>query len=149
MNRRGQFFLIVLLCSTAVWPQDDGKTLTQEEAKKLKNPVPYSRASLAKGRVLFPRSCATCHGTDGKAQLDVVADATDLTVPKGYKHGSSDGEMYRSIRDGAGANLQMPPFKSQFKEEDLWNLVNYIRSLGPEDQRPQLQPDDAKESKKQ
>jgi hypothetical protein len=34
----------------------------------------------------------------------------------------------------------MPPFKSQFqKEEDLWHLVNFIRSLWPESMRPKLQ----------
>jgi hypothetical protein len=33
----------------------------------------------------------------------------------------------------------MPPFKSQIqKEEDIWHLVNFIRSLWPEPMRPKL-----------
>jgi mono/diheme cytochrome c family protein len=46
--------------------------------------------------------------------------------------------MFRSIRDGAGAS--MPAFKTQLRsEEDMWHLVNYIRSLWPESARPPLQ----------
>ena len=145
----GSCFLVVLLSSTVVFAQDRDK-LSRDDAKKLKNPVPYTKKSLTQGRNLFVRTCATCHGTDGKAELDVVADATNLTTPKLYKSGTSDGEIYRSIRDGAGANLTMPPFKSHFaKEDDTWHLVNFIRSLMPEDTRPALQPDDTTFNKKQ
>lgn len=116
------------------------RRLTSEEARALKNPVPYTRASIARGRILYANDCTGCHGNDGKAQVDVIADATDLTEPKLWKSGITEGEIYRSIRDGAG--ISMPPFKSQIrKSEDLWHLVNYIRSLWPEAQRPKLQPE--------
>ena len=111
--------------------------LSVEDAKKLKNPVPYTKKSVAAGRNIFVRRCTACHGMDGKAMVDVVADATDLTSPKLWKSGTSDGEILRSIRDGAGAS--MPSFKSEIRqEEDLWNLVNYVRSLWPESTRPEL-----------
>lgn len=114
--------------------------LTTEQAKKLKNPIPYSKKSIAQGRVLFGQFCTGCHGPDGKATVDVIADATDLTAPKSYRDGSSDGEIFRSIRDGQGAS--MPAFKTQLhSEEDMWNLVNFIHSLWPESMRPPLQPD--------
>lgn len=41
--------------------------------------VPYSDASVAKGCALFMSNCTTCHGNDGKSQVDVVSDATDMT----------------------------------------------------------------------
>lgn len=114
------------------------KTLTRDEAKLLKSPVPYTKASIARGRVLYTNDCTGCHGADGKAQVDVIADATDLTDPKLWKSGVTEGEIFRSIRDGAG--ISMPPFKNQIrKSEDLWSLVNFIRSLWPEAQRPKLQ----------
>jgi mono/diheme cytochrome c family protein len=139
----------VLLGSTAVWGQaGNNGPISRDDAKKLKNPVAYTQKSLTQGKTYFGRTCATCHGLDGKAQLDVVADATDLTSPKLYKSGTSDGEIYRSIRDGAGQ--AMPPFKSNFTEENLWNLVNYVRSLWPDGMRPELQADDkdSKDNKK-
>ena len=85
-------------------------------------------------------SGAVCILPNGKAQVDVVADATDLTNPKLFKSGTSEGEIFRSIRDGAGET--MPPFKTQIsKEEDFWHLVNFIRNLWPEGVRPEVQPE--------
>jgi mono/diheme cytochrome c family protein len=78
--------------------------------------------------------CISCHGKDGKAQIDVVANATNLTNPQMWKNGNEEGLIFRSIRDGAGEN--MPAFKGQFtQEEDIWNLVNFVRSLWPADRR--------------
>lgn len=112
--------------------------MSTAEAKKLKSPVPYTVSSIARGKLVFARNCTTCHGRDGKAEVDVVADATDLTSPGGFKSGTSEGEIFRSIRDGAGET--MPPFKTQITgDTDLWHLVNYIRSLWPDSMRPPLQ----------
>ena len=111
--------------------------MSSEDAKKLKNPVPFTKKSIAQGRTTFQRFCTGCHGADGKAQVDVVADATDLTSPNLYKSGTSDGEIFCSIRDGAGET--MPPFQTQITNEtDLWHLVNFIHSLWPESMRPPL-----------
>ncbi len=119
---------------------DDKKPLTTEQAQKLKNPIPYSKKSISQGRNVYMRMCVGCHGADGKATVDVVADATDLTAPKTWKSGTTDGEIFRSIRDGQSAS--MPSFATQIKgEDDLWHLVNFIRNLWPESTRPELQPD--------
>ena len=72
------------------------------------------------------------------AIVDVIANATDLTNPKAWKSGTSEGEIFRSIRDGAGE--AMPPFAEKVpKEEDLWHLVNYTRNLWPDSARPKLE----------
>ena len=117
---------------------DSDKPLTVDEAKKLKNPVPYTRKSIVAGRTTFARYCTGCHGPDAKATVDVMGDATDLTAPKTWKSGTTEGEIFRSIRDGESAS--MPAFKTQLRqEEDMWNLVNFIHSLWPESMRPQIQ----------
>jgi mono/diheme cytochrome c family protein len=137
--RPGICAIAVLLAAGGVLSQSkpDGR-LSDAEAKKLKSPVPYTKKSIAQGKTLFARACASCHGPDGKAQVDVVADATDLTAPQLYKSGASEGEIFRSIRDGAGET--MPPFKTQISpESELWHLVNFTRSLWPESERPPLQ----------
>ena len=90
------------------------------------------------GKVLYLRDCTECHGRDGKSQVDVIANATDLTDPEYWASGTSEGEVFRSIRDGAGD--AMPPFKAKVeKEEDLWHMVNFVRSLWPADARPKLE----------
>ena len=66
----------------------------------------------------------------GKALIEVVANATDLTDPSVWKNGTAEGLVFRSIRDGAG--LAMPPFKTEVAaQDDLWHLVNFVRSLWP------------------
>ena len=126
---------------TVATPQNETKPggethpVSAEAAKKLKNPVPYSKKSIGQGKIIFARNCTACHGEDGKALVDVVANATDLTSPEVFRDGTTDGEIFKSIQDGAGEG--MPAFDSQIpKEEDRWHLVNFIRSLWPESKRP-------------
>jgi cbb3-type cytochrome c oxidase subunit III len=114
--------------------------LSREDAQKMKSPVAHSKKSIDRGRAVFLQNCTSCHGENGKAEGSLIADATDLTTPSLYKSGTTEGEIFRSIRDGAGD--QMPAFKSQLgSETDIWNLVNFIRSLWPESMRPPLQDD--------
>ena len=116
---------------------DEPAKLTRDDAQKLKSPVAYSKKSIDRGRVIFLQNCTSCHGENGKAEGSLIADATDLSTPSLYKSGASEGEIFRSIRDGAGD--QMPAFKSQLgSETDIWNLVNFIRSLWPEAMRPAM-----------
>jgi len=117
---------------------------TVADAQKLKSPVPYTKKSISQGRSIYMRNCTGCHGADGKATVDVVADATDLTLPKFWKNGTTEGEIFRSIREGQGAS--MPTFKAQLPEVDIWHLVNYIRSLWPDSARPPIQEEDKSKS---
>lgn len=114
----------------------DGPALTPEAAKALKSPIPNTAKSIGRGKLLYGSlGCTDCHGTDGRALIEIVANATDLTNRSVWKNGTDEGLIFRSIRDGAG--LAMPPYKMQVTEqEDLWHLVNFIRSLWPEGQRP-------------
>ena len=33
------------------------------------------------------------------------------------------------IREGAGPKFDMKGFKSKMTEQDIWNIVNYLRSI--------------------
>lgn len=137
----------ILIAALAIASVARAQALTTEQAQKLKNPVAYSKKSITQGRSLYLRFCVGCHGNDGKATMDVVADATDLTAPKNWKSGITDGEIFRSIRDGQSAS--MPSFGTEIKvETDLWHMVNFIRNLWPESTRPALQPDPKPDSSK-
>ena len=99
--------------------------------------VPYSRESVARGRVVYLQNCQDCHGDDGKAQGSAIAVAPDLTSPDVWKYSTTDDTIFSSIRNGAGDN--MPPFGPLgpgLKDAQIWDLVNYIRSIGPESKRP-------------
>ena len=122
---------------TLVAHADETEPEEEIDYETLENPVPFTKASIGRGRVIFKRMCTECHGPDGKGQMDVIADASDLTSPKRYYNGTLVGEVYRSIREGAGTN--MPAYLDQVpKEEDLWHLVNFVLSLWPDDMQPEL-----------
>lgn len=111
------------------------KELEEVSPKDLKNPVPFSRESVKRGRNVYLRNCQDCHDHDGKSMTNVEAQATDLTLPKFWKFGTSDGEVFVTLRDGVGDN--MPPFGQVIKDEKrIWYIVNFLRSIGPKDKRP-------------
>jgi mono/diheme cytochrome c family protein len=98
------------------------------------NPTPYASASIAKGKATYLRLCPECHDDDGKALAQTLAPAADLTDPSRWKFGTSDAHLFRSIRDGAGA--AMPVFGNQLSANDIWDIVNFIRSIGPSSLQP-------------
>ena len=105
------------------------------EAQKLKNPLPSDEPSIEEGRKLYLRHCASCHGPSGKGDGSMAlaggtpANLTDET----WDHGSSDGEIFVVIRDGTSSDME--PYKDRLAEKQIWQLVNYIRSLGPKPEK--------------
>ena len=35
------------------------------------------------------------------------------------------------LRDGAGPDFVMKGLKARMTETDMWNVINYLRSIGP------------------
>ena len=95
---------------------------------------PYGAASIAHGKKHYLRLCQNCHGRDGRALDNFDFEATDLTVPEVYRYGASDGEIFWSIREGAG--LDMPAFAQKLDDLQVWEIVNFVRSIGPASEQP-------------
>lgn len=99
----------------------------------LKNPLAQNAASLGVGKKLFSTNCVACHGDTGKGDVKSAATLkpkpSDLTDAE-WKHGSSDGEIFALIRDGA-KQTSMRGYAGKLTGQELWSLVNYVRSLGP------------------
>jgi mono/diheme cytochrome c family protein len=104
------------------------------EAAAMKNPVKSTPQSIAAGKKLYDTQCATCHGASGKGDGKMAASIpdpkpSDLTDAS-WKHGSSDGEIFTLIRDGS-KGTGMRGYASRMKPEDIWNVVNYLKTLTP------------------
>jgi len=97
------------------------------EAANRVNPVKPSPESLAKGKKIYGYDCAVCHGKngDGKGEITDFKNMPDFTDPAALKN-RSDGDLYYVIDKGKG---DMPPEGARAKPDDLWNLVNYVRSF--------------------
>jgi mono/diheme cytochrome c family protein len=102
-------------------------------ARAIKNPVAATPASVTAGAAAFKKYCAFCHGVDAKGNGPLApkdSNPPDLTDAK-WDFGSADGEVYAVIANGAGPNSKMVAFKGKMPDQDLWNIINYLRSLGP------------------
>ena len=103
-------------------------------AKKIKNPVPSTPASVAAGKTTYDTFCALCHGPDAKGNgpLAPVGSNPPNLIDETWVHGSTDGEMFEMISNGPVPPIKtMAPFKGVIPDKDIWNVINYVRSLGP------------------
>jgi mono/diheme cytochrome c family protein len=96
-----------------------------------RNPFPRSAESVARGRTLFEQHCAACHGASGHGDGPAAAslatpmdDLSDLAPPPYFP----DGVV--AYRIANGKNL-MPAWKTLLSENEIWDLLNFIRSLPP------------------
>ena len=104
-------------------------------AAKRQNPVASSEASIEEGKRLFKQNCAVCHGPaghgDGPAAASLKPHPADLAMMAGHH---PDGDLARKIANGRGA---MPSWKGSLSDQQIWVLVNYIKSLGAAEAQPQ------------
>ena len=89
--------------------------------------APTDSASISGGRQLFLAKCAACHGPNGKAEVEAMANAADLTRPQFFTRGSSDTQIFNSIANGVGNG--MPPFRSELADADIWKIIAFIHSI--------------------
>lgn len=102
------------------------------EGKKLKNPVAASPDSIKAGQASFQKYCRFCHGTDAKGNGPMAPQGThpsDLTDTSKWTRGTTDGEVFMIIKEGAGPKFDMKGFKSKMTDQEMWNVVNYLRSI--------------------
>lgn len=131
MQRRTMRSLVVLFCTAAFAGLSAQQPGGSPEARKMKNPVPATPESIAAGRQTFQKYCRFCHGAEGKGDGPMAPEGThpsNLTDDT-WERGSTDGEIFAVIRDGAGPKFDMKGFKTKLTEQEMWNVVNYVRSL--------------------
>ena len=95
------------------------------EAAKVKNPVAPSKESVARGEAIYKTSCLDCHGPqgrgDGKQAKGLSKKPADLAAEL---HEYPDGDIFWKVSEG---KRPMPGFKKDLKEEQRWDVVNYLR----------------------
>ena len=100
-----------------------------DAAAKKPNPVKSSSESISAGKALWNQHCSACHGKTGmgdgskaaqlKTQPSDFSAATFQSLP--------DGSIFYMTSEGRG---DMPSFKKKLPDaNDIWDLVNFIRTL--------------------
>jgi mono/diheme cytochrome c family protein len=126
----------VVLCLTVVaWPgwwqepQQAVETKPVVDGAKLVNPVKATPNSIALGKKAYGLDCAMCHGKTGAGDGDLAGDMKlklrDYRDPESLK-AMTDGEIFTIIAKGKG---QMSGEEGRMKPTQIWNLVNYVRTL--------------------
>jgi mono/diheme cytochrome c family protein len=114
--------------------QHDEATHQHAEAAKVQNAVPSTPKSIADGATVYNRSCASCHGRtgagDGPAAKQLNPPPSNL-VDAEWKHGTNDGEIFAVVRNGI-PKTAMKGFASKMTEHEIWDVINYVRSLSPQ-----------------
>ncbi|HQV12931.1 MAG TPA: c-type cytochrome [Nitrospira sp.] len=107
--------VVVLTLAGAVLNQSDASS----DATRKTDP-------LAKGKRLFARHCAGCHGPEGKGDGYKLLgpDPANLTAPATRKQ--SDRALLATIHEG---KPNMPSWKGLLSERDIKSVLAYVRSL--------------------
>jgi mono/diheme cytochrome c family protein len=99
-----------------------------------KNPVAATPASITAGRQAYGKNCRHCHGLKGLGDgpLAPKNPKPATLIDDKWDHGPSDGEIFAVIWNGAPApKSEMKGMKGTLTEKDVWNIVNFLRSIGP------------------
>lgn len=98
------------------------------EYKTKKNPVKSDAESLAIGKTVYNKNCASCHGKtglgDGPKGKMLKTFSGDFSAAA--YHGQTDGEHFYKTKFGRG---EMPKYEGKVPDEDIWHMVNYMRTF--------------------
>ena len=96
--------------------------------KTMKNPVAKGDVSNKAGMALYNKNCASCHGKAGlgdgvkaRALKDFPGDFSGA-----FYQDQTDGEHFYKTKTGRG---EMPKYEGKISDDDIWNIVNYMRTF--------------------
>jgi copper transport protein len=110
--------------------------LVQEAEGGQVNPIAPSAESVAMGEEIYLNNCQTCHGPTG---LGDGPGGAGLNPPPAnlIQHVPlhPDWDLFDIIENGI-PDTAMPAFGGTLTEEEIWHLINYLRTLGEGGQAP-------------
>jgi mono/diheme cytochrome c family protein len=99
--------------------------------RKNVNPIAASEENIAEGKQVFGSYCTVCHGLDGQNTGVPFAATISPPVPSlasDEVQAYTDGQLKWIIENGIFPS-GMPPSKGEFSNEEMWQMVVYIRHL--------------------
>ena len=109
--------------------QETGNWTVPEEARQLENPIAPDPAVVEAGAAIYRTRCQLCHGEtgkgDGPATRAIQPAPHDVTTTE-VQERLTDGEIFYKITVG---KAPMPPMEGKLTDEEIWSLVQFIRSL--------------------
>ena len=122
------FLLGYLFLNFLFLPAQMKTFVAPKTADALVNPLKGNSPATTEGKKTYVTYCAPCHGEKGKG--DGVASAGLSKPPADHTSSvvqqQTDGAIFWKISEG---NTPMPGYKKGLSETQIWQVVNYIRTL--------------------
>lgn len=107
---------------------------------------PVTAADIAVGKKVYAESCASCHGGDLEGQPDWQRRLEDGRMPApphdetGHTWHHSDRNLFVITKGGVGAVVpgyesDMPAFEGILADDEIADVLAYIKSTWPDRQR--------------
>jgi mono/diheme cytochrome c family protein len=118
----------LIVPGTLVFAHERTGWIAPEEAKKVKNPIKATKASIQKGKSIYEKKCALCHGVkgDGKGPASAGLDPKPTNFKDSHGERMTDGEHFWKITTGKGG---MPSFEKDLTEEERWHVISYVNTF--------------------
>ena len=136
MNRRSFFFLVLMVTLSLGCRDPDRKDAASSFLLDRDQRQALRAVHIRQGKELYEHYCLLCHGEEGKgdgynaATLEVTPkDLTD----RPFLRKATDEQMYSVIARGSaslGRSSLCPPWGKVLKEEEIRDIIAYVRSLG-------------------
>jgi mono/diheme cytochrome c family protein len=104
-----------------------------EPYRSMRNPLPPSPATIAKGAAVYDTDCLSCHGRggagDGALSHDLSPSPFDIAWLAEMKISRFNGFMYWTIAEGGTPfGTSMPPYKNKLSAYDIWAVTAYVQA---------------------
>ena len=106
-----------------------------------------SDTNIALGRTLYAQHCASCHGVNLEGQPDWKSQLPTGRMPapphdaSGHTWHHPDGVLFRIVKEspsavvGGGYESDMPPFDEIMGDEEIRDILAFIKSMWPDRER--------------
>jgi mono/diheme cytochrome c family protein len=97
------------------------------------NPMAGDQSAADAGKQIFETNCTSCHGTNAKGDGPAAASLNPKPADLADLESSfSDAYIFWRISEGGAIppfNSQMPTWKSTLSEDQIWQVITYLRTF--------------------
>jgi len=91
-------------------------------------PVAAKERDPVSGREIYVNTCIRCHGIDGKGAMGIKLTPPPADLTSDDVQNRLDASLFKRIHDGK-ANTAMGAWKYSLSDEEIWDVLAYIRTL--------------------